>query len=260
MAVSRLLKSCATPPARLPTASIFCEWCSCSCEARNAASARLRTDTSTTATRRARTSPSCRSFEVISTSKTSPEREILRHGIASTGSRFIVRTCSDRCAVSSGGRISNTVIWRNSSCVYPYRFTAALFTARNLKVSKSYTSIGKGDVSNRMRYRRSLSPSSLLRRSSATAMWLKVSASFPSSPSAVTRERCDRSPAANASASAVRAVTGPAIFLENSHARRRLTRSDAIPSNSVSRSCAYTGSSATSFGMPTYTCHGTFVL
>ena len=30
IAVSRLLKSCAMPPARRPTASIFCEWRSCS--------------------------------------------------------------------------------------------------------------------------------------------------------------------------------------------------------------------------------------
>ena len=29
MAVSRLLKSCATPPASCPTASIFCAWRNC---------------------------------------------------------------------------------------------------------------------------------------------------------------------------------------------------------------------------------------
>ena len=42
MAVSRLLKSCATPPASRPTASIFCDWSSfCSLSSR-AVSARLR--------------------------------------------------------------------------------------------------------------------------------------------------------------------------------------------------------------------------
>ena len=42
MALSRLLKSWATPPASRPTASIFWAWRSCSCDCRSASSARFR--------------------------------------------------------------------------------------------------------------------------------------------------------------------------------------------------------------------------
>ena len=42
MTISRLLKSCAMPPARRPTASIFCDWRSCSSSPCRSSSARRR--------------------------------------------------------------------------------------------------------------------------------------------------------------------------------------------------------------------------
>ena len=48
MAVSRLLKSCATPPASRPTASIFCDSRSCSSRCRRSLMSRDRPSTAVT--------------------------------------------------------------------------------------------------------------------------------------------------------------------------------------------------------------------
>ena len=90
--------------------------------------------------------------DVTSTSSSSPFAFRCRQMFADAGAPSASR-CSRSFTpgTSSGGRMSRMVMLRNCSREYPYRFTAASFTARNRSVSASKTHIACGLASKRSR-------------------------------------------------------------------------------------------------------------